>query len=317
MDIRQLNYFVVLARLTSFGRAAEQLNITQSTLSRSIQTLEQELGLQLFDRGPKGALLTEEGMFLIDRAENILMSFNNMRHDIKLWTKGELGTVRLGLGPAVSGAFMADLLKEIVIRFPKMKIQAKIGDMRELRESLMAGHIDFLVNTDKQLRYDPRVSSKPIGNLPVSLFVRAGHPLLNKKKLNAADISQYPLTTAYFADYSKITELLSASIGIVPEATVYSSDVSALKSIVKKTDAILLASLAIVIDEFHRGEVVQLPYPKSTYLMDVDILIAFLADRSLSPSAKLVIQIFQELFERMKSKISNCVGVRPESTHSG
>ncbi|MFC7691927.1 LysR family transcriptional regulator [Paeniroseomonas aquatica] len=72
MELRQLRYFAAVARERHFGQAARALRIAQPAVSRQIQQLEAELGVRLFDRRPRGAVLTAEGLALLDRAERLL-----------------------------------------------------------------------------------------------------------------------------------------------------------------------------------------------------------------------------------------------------
>src|ERR1700752_4090959 len=99
MDLRHLRHATVLAQTGSFVRAAEELSITQPALSRSIRSLEEEVGVRLFERGRQGARPTREGKLLIERAEQVRLTLGGLRHDIDLLKKGHLGEVGFGLGP--------------------------------------------------------------------------------------------------------------------------------------------------------------------------------------------------------------------------
>lgn len=89
MDIRVLQYFVTIARERTISRAAEQLHLTQPTLSRQLKDLEEELAVSLFNRSNREMTLTEDGQYLYNRAQEILKLVNKTEE--KLTRKGEIG----------------------------------------------------------------------------------------------------------------------------------------------------------------------------------------------------------------------------------
>ncbi|HTD06009.1 LysR family transcriptional regulator, partial [Undibacterium sp.] len=99
MDLRKLRHMVVLAEELNFARAAKKVHLTQSALSRSILSLEEELGGKLFDRDLHGVALTAIGRQVVKRARDLLLNAGNLQHDVARMQQGELGDVRLGAGP--------------------------------------------------------------------------------------------------------------------------------------------------------------------------------------------------------------------------
>ena len=93
MELRQLRYFVAVARQGNFNRAARQLNIAQPALSRQVQQLEEALGIQLFDRHARGAALTSGGQRLLVRAERLLAEAETLRTEGHRPTAGPVGQV--------------------------------------------------------------------------------------------------------------------------------------------------------------------------------------------------------------------------------
>lgn len=96
MELRVLRYFLTVAREQSFTRAAEQLHITQPTLSRQLASLEEELGTVLFDRGGHGVTLTEDGLLLKRRALEIIEMEDRIINDFKGNSEIIEGTVTIG-----------------------------------------------------------------------------------------------------------------------------------------------------------------------------------------------------------------------------
>ena len=118
MDIRVLRYFLAVAREQSFSQAAERLYLSQPTLSRQLHELEQELGKQLFIRGNKGVTLTEEGMMLRKRAEEIIELVEKTQQEVSQSSDRIGGKVYIGAGETYAFKLIADTAQKLQIDYP-------------------------------------------------------------------------------------------------------------------------------------------------------------------------------------------------------
>lgn len=121
MELRVLGYFLAVAREQSIVRAAESLHLSQPTLSTQIKAMEEELGKQLFIRGTKGTrkvTLTEEGMILRKRAEEILNLVQKTKREISLSDQIIVGDVYIGTGETDAVRFIARAAKELYQIYP-------------------------------------------------------------------------------------------------------------------------------------------------------------------------------------------------------
>lgn len=103
MDLRQLRYFVVVAEMQHFRRAAELLHITQPALSRHIKLMEHELGVSLFERLPRGVRLTDSGRVYLRDVKHLVEEFEAAGHRARRTARGDLGTLRIGFSEATAG----------------------------------------------------------------------------------------------------------------------------------------------------------------------------------------------------------------------
>lgn len=101
IELRRLRYLVTLAMRLSYARAAEDIGITQSALSRAIQSLEREMGMRLFDRDQSGVSLTEEGQRVVEKAEGLLANAKDFEHQVKMTSRRLEGRIRFGMTPVV------------------------------------------------------------------------------------------------------------------------------------------------------------------------------------------------------------------------
>ncbi|MBN9460885.1 MAG: LysR family transcriptional regulator [Burkholderiales bacterium] len=299
MELRQLRHAIVLAETGSFVEAAERLHITQPTLSRSIQSLEDELGTRLFDRGRHGARPTREGKLLVERADQVRLTLNGLRHEMDLSKKGELGEVRFGMGPLSAAIFMADVLTRLVNRYPGIEVRSSVNGAEQLRDALLAERIDFFVHTGRQIAPDPRIATERIGQLQLSLFVRAGHPLAGKRRVKEEDLRAYP----FMAGSVPQSRRLLGPASYLLNAGFTCDDFQTLKVVVQRTDAIWLTSHAMVMQECRQGAIVELGMAGNATRFPADLVMTSLAGRRLSPTADLVIQMIRGLSANLGASI--------------
>ena len=144
MEIRVLKYFIAIAREQSILAAAESLHLSQPTLSRQIKDMEEELGKQLFIRGSRKITLTEEGMILRKRAEEILDLVQKAENEITL-SNLICGDIFIGTGETDGVRFIAKAAKMLNEQYPDIHYHIVSGDSVDIIEKLDRGLIDFAV----------------------------------------------------------------------------------------------------------------------------------------------------------------------------
>ncbi len=146
MELRVLHYFLAIAREQSIVRAAESLHLSQPTLSTQIKGLEEELGKQLLIRGTKGSrkiTLTEEGMILRKRAEEILNLVQKTEKEITLSDQVIVGDVYIGTGETDAVRLIARTARNLYETYPGIHYHILSGNARFVLEQLEKGLIDF------------------------------------------------------------------------------------------------------------------------------------------------------------------------------
>ncbi|UQZ33943.1 LysR family transcriptional regulator [Paenibacillus sp. PK3_47] len=154
MDIRQLQYFVQVARMNSFSKAAESLYITQPTISKMIRNLEEELGAALFYREGKSIRLTDAGEILLSKAQNIVESFASLSSELDSLRNLQRGHIRIGLPPMVGASFFPAVIGEFHRRYPEVTIRLHEDGSKKVEDDVESGLLDIgaivlPVSTDK------------------------------------------------------------------------------------------------------------------------------------------------------------------------
>ena len=156
IETRLLHYFLAIAREENITKAAETLYVTQSTLSKQMMDLEKQLGKQLFIRGKRKLTLTEEGLFLRDRAREIMLLLDNTEEAFHTDTKELSGSIAIGCGETVAMDSIAQIFSEFHAQHPHVKIHLHNGDADTVLGRLNKGLIDMglLLGPIRQEKYD-------------------------------------------------------------------------------------------------------------------------------------------------------------------
>lgn len=146
MELRNLRYFLTVVEASSISKAAKILNITQPTLSRQLKELEIELGAELFKREPKGIKLTEDGIFLKNRSEEILSLASKTKQEFDNKKKQELvGNITIGCVEADNSDTLAMILEELTQDYPRITFHISSGTSEDITERLDKGLLDIAI----------------------------------------------------------------------------------------------------------------------------------------------------------------------------
>jgi DNA-binding transcriptional LysR family regulator len=145
MEIRVLRYFLEVARENSITHAAERLHISQPTLSKQLKDLENELGKKLFIRGNYNIRLTDEGMLLRKRAEDILDMVDKTTAEFHSLGDINGGDIHIGCAESANIKYLARCIKAIQAQYPNIRVHLYSGDTNDLEERLERGLLDLSV----------------------------------------------------------------------------------------------------------------------------------------------------------------------------
>jgi LysR family nitrogen assimilation transcriptional regulator len=145
VDLKQLDYFVHIAELGSFTRAASVLRVAQPALSRQVRALEVELRQPLFDRNGRGVTLTEAGKRLLAHGRGILQQVDRARQDLEDHRGAPVGRLAIGVPPSVSRSLTGPLVGAFRTRFPKATLTMVEGLSAYVLEWLALGRVDCAV----------------------------------------------------------------------------------------------------------------------------------------------------------------------------
>ena len=210
MEIRDLEYFLAIAREGSITGAAKSLHLSQPALTRQLRELEEELGKQLIVRGNRGLSLTEDGRLLRKRAEEILSLTERTKGEIMNSDEGISGDVFIGAGETEGVHFLTQAAKRLLDRCPDVHFHISSGDTGDVIRELDDGLIDF------GLLFGP-VDITKYSSLPVpfadtwGVLMRKDSELALKAEIIPEDLAYQPLITPRNENYR---EIASQALGL-------------------------------------------------------------------------------------------------------
>ena len=201
MELRVLQYFLAVTREQSISGAAQSLHLSQPTLSRQLKEMEKELGKQLLIRGNRRVTLTEEGMILRKRAEEIIELVRKAEDEISLSDKNVAGDITIGAGETDGVRFLTRAAQAVQKDYPLVHSHIISGDKASVIESMDKGLIDFglifgEIDTAKyeSIRFPYKDSW--------GVLMRRDSPLAEKETISPEDLWDKPLIISRQAFHS-------------------------------------------------------------------------------------------------------------------
>lgn len=255
MEVQQLRHLLAAVQYGNLVRAAEETNISQSGLSRSIKSLETRLGVPLLVRGPAGVEPTEFGLGLIERARVILNEISRAKDLLKEIEAGEVGEVTIG----ATHNYAHFVLPEVIARFAgarrRVKIHVVTASFPELVDGVKVGRMDFALALLGPIDHGEELLVEELGDSHARVLARKDHPLAQKESVSVRQLadarwamldsrSLQQKFAAFFADRRQPT----------PRQVLQTSSFVLLKKTLLAMDALTVLPVDMVSDELASGE---------------------------------------------------------------
>ncbi|MEK8130628.1 LysR family transcriptional regulator [Paenibacillus filicis] len=191
MDSRKLHYFAEVATAASFTKASEKLLVAQPAISKTIQKLEDELQLVLFDRSEKSAILTPEGKILFDYATDILEKIEDARRRMEELRVLQRGEIRIGLPSTFGSAYFLPIIKEFIYQYPSVNISVVEEGTKRIRMLIERKEIDFGIIAVNSA--EPEVEMIPLLVDDMVACFPTDHPFAKKNAVALHELVDEPL----------------------------------------------------------------------------------------------------------------------------
>ena len=230
--LRQLQYFVAVAEQGSITRAAQNLSISQSSVTEALKELESDLGVELFDRHPRGLSITHNGHQFLRHATKILATVSDARTSFSGQQNEAGGTLNIGVTSLVAGYVLSDLLARYRRACPGVEVSAIEDNGGYLEHLLVGGELDVAVMVISNLRDRMALQAEILETSPYRLWLPMGHPLVSADIISVADITREPLIMLTIDEIEENTGKLLTALGARPHVAFRTRSVEAVRSLV-------------------------------------------------------------------------------------
>jgi Transcriptional regulator len=289
MNLRTLRTFVEVVRQGGFSQAADVVALTQSTVSKAVKTLEEELGLPLLDRLGHRNELTAAGEIAYRRALVLLAEHHDLVAEINDLRGLKRGVLRIGLPPVGCGVLFATMFATYRSRYPDIDIELTEYGSKRLRECLEAGEVDLAALL---LPVDAGFDYQPVRNEPLMAVLPRSHALAQRQRIDFADLADSPfiLFEAGFALNAKILAACERK-GVIPRVAARSGQIDFIVDLVAA--GLGVAFLPRMLAHKHQHAAIAL-IPLDEPHTDWHIALAWRASAHLPPAVRAWLDLAKE-----------------------
>jgi len=304
MDTRKLKHFIALTEHGSFHRAAEAVHLSQSALSRSIQALEEELGVTLFDRTDKRTKITPAGTVLLGNARRLLLDTNELLREMALFQAGDVGSIALAVSPTPASVFLAPYLADVSRQRPGLRLDTWIGRTPELIEAVRNEKYNVAI-VDASAIVDPEgLVVEHLASLDGGFLVRREHPLAGKDSCTLNDIRGYPVACSPISDdlARRMVDAYGPDGHPSHLVTYFCDSYHVQRDLALASDTVVMSVLAAMQADLDAGRLLRLRVDAPPLLGHYALV--RLAGRSVSPALAELCQQAREHFARLAAMVT-------------
>lgn len=235
MQFQQLTYFVAVAEARHFTRAAEEVHVSQPSLSQQIRALESELGAELFSRARGNIALTDAGEALLPLARRILADADTARHEVQELAQLRRGRVRLGATPSLCTGLLPDVLRAFHDRHPGIQLLLEEGGSHDLVRELARGALDLALVVLPLPAASPALTTVELLHEDLVVVSAAEAPRPGRgRSVHIADLQGEPLVMfRHGYDLRELTVAACRAEGFEPSFTVEGGEMDAVLGFVR------------------------------------------------------------------------------------
>jgi DNA-binding transcriptional LysR family regulator len=292
MNLRDVQYFAVVAEYRHLGRAAEALGLSQPALSMSLRRLEGYVRTKLVRRTPKGVDLTVSGEAVYAHARRLRLSVDDMSREVADLSAGRAGHLRIGTPPAFTPHLVATACEALLKEAPKVTLKVTVSERNTLLTGVRNGMLDLVVTIIQAPRHENLVEEHLYDEEYV-VFASANHPLAKRRQLTLADLLQERWTMAAIDNpsWQRLSQAFGDAGLTTPVLGIETTDLPLRHHLVASSNLLAFASRDVARYAAARFRIVELRVKDLTYIRRVGVICR--KDAYLSPAARRFIEILK------------------------
>src|SRR5690606_8368158 len=296
MELRQIQYFIEVAKREHMTEAADALHVAQSAVSRQIVNLEAELGIDLFIREGRNIRLTPIGKMFLDKMEQAMDVIEQSRREIEEHLDPEKGTVRVGFPSSLAAHLLPTVISAFRKKHPKVKFQLHQDSYHSLIDSVVTGQIDMALLGPLPLE-ERRVKSEIMFLENLVALVPSTHELVGKPSITLADLrSDAFILSPKGYILRDIVVKACKQHGFEPLVSFEGKDIDAIKGLVSAGLGVTLLPEITLVDSLPRSTIkIRIDEPKVTRT----VVVIIPRDRDLLPTELLFYNFVKNFFDTL------------------
>lgn len=293
MNLRKLSHFLAVVESGSFRKAAEAVHLSQPALSRSLKSLEEELGIPLFDRSYGRIVPTISSQPIVDHIRRMTAEDRALKDSVRRIKGLEEGEIRIGFGPFAAATAMTSVMRDLISRYPKLRVNIEIANAGQLLELLKQERLDLIVGDSRYSADLSEVAVIELSKQEIAVVANSQHVLAQHPG---------PLTLADLQGRATGAPMLPPELlqsfkghGLVDFPTLTCDDMRVLVELAENTQLIALVPQLVVDALAGRNTLtvlnVSTPFDRYAYPC-----IMHTRGRTLGPAATLVSELVRQWF---------------------
>src|SRR2546426_5677905 len=245
MELRHLRYFLAVGEALNFTKAAAQLRVAQPALSRQVQDLEDEIGVDLMKRSPRGVTLTAEGKLFLEEVRELLKRADESVEKVRALARGEYGELHVGYAPSPTAEILPPALAAFQKAVPRVKLLLHDLSSDELINGLRSATLELAIMVEPTGEQTAGIEFELLRTYPLSVAMTAAHPFARLKSITLEKLAAEPLVGLRRKDYSEYYHVLDrvfASVHAKPRIAVECDSASSLITEVEAGRGVALSS---------------------------------------------------------------------------
>ncbi|MCB4769739.1 LysR family transcriptional regulator [Ancylobacter sp. Lp-2] len=257
LKLRQVEIVIAVAEQGSFLAASHQLGLSQPAVSKAVQEVETILGQPIFDRVPRGVLINPFGRAVVERGRAMLSLVDSLGDDIVLIEQGLAGTLVIGALPTAASSVLPAALGRLRATNPGLNIRIVQGRTVELMPQLESGKLDLIVGRLYEAETSQDVQRETLYHEPISMIVRAEHPLLQDGRVDVETFARYGLVLPSLEQRlgQEVDSVLAYSNLLPGTPPLRSTSISFIRELILSSDFITVLPRLMLAGDLTRGAV--------------------------------------------------------------
>lgn len=293
VTLRQFRYFVAVAESSSVAAAARMLNIAQSAITKSVQELEDSLGVTLFERSSRGMLLTPDGHRFLSSSRKVLSSVAEATRLHRVQPQALSGPLAVGVTSLVAGYYLSELLSRFRRSCPAVQLQVVEEAPPFLEHLLINGELDVAIMVSNALGEPQALASETLTRSANRVWIAANHPLGAQDEVTLAQAAQHDLVVLEADRIDDLMRAVWSRYQLKPRALLKTSSLEAVRSLVG-----VGAGIAVLPDFLYRPWTLDAEHVEVRALRDavptVDVGLVWRRGLGLKPAATEFIEVARE-----------------------